>query len=164
MSQSVEKNTVVSFHYTLKDKETQEVIESSREGGQPVTFLVGAGEIIPGLENRMLGMGVGESKDIEVPAREAYGERNPELVQKAPREYFQGVPLQEGLPLQAQTPDGKTINMVVVDFDDQTVTVDMNHPLAGRDLVFEVEVIDVREASPDEILHRHAHGPGGHQH
>ncbi|EDP75703.1 peptidylprolyl isomerase [Hydrogenivirga sp. 128-5-R1-1] len=164
MSQSVEKNAVVSFHYTLKDKETGEVIESSKDSGQPVTFLVGAGEIIPGLENRMLGMSRGETKDIEVPAEEAYGPRNPELVQKAPREYFQNVPLEKGLPLQAQTPEGKVINMVVVDFDDQTVTVDMNHPLAGRDLVFEVEVLDVREASPDEILHRHAHGPGGAQH
>ncbi len=164
MSQSVEKNTVVSFHYTLKDKETGSVIESSKEGGQPVTFLVGAGEIIPGLESRMLGMSAGETKDIEVPAEEAYGPRNPELIQKAPREYFQNVPLEKGLPLQAQTPEGRVINMVVVDFDDQTVTVDMNHPLAGRDLVFEVEVLDVREASPDEILHRHAHGPGGAQH
>ena len=164
MSQSVEKNTVVSFHYTLKDKETGSVIESSKEGGQPVTFLVGAGEIIPGLESRMLGMSAGETKDIEVPAEEAYGPRNPELIQKAPREYFQNVPLEKGLPLQAQTPEGRVINMVVVDFDDQTVTVDMNHPLAGRDLVFEVEVLDIREASPDEILHRHAHGPGGAQH
>jgi len=164
MSQSVEKNAVVSFHYTLKDKETGNVIESSKEGGQPVTFLVGAGEIIPGLESRMLGMNRGETKDIEVPAEEAYGPRNPELIQKAPREYFQNVPLEKGLPLQAQTPEGKVINMIVVDFDDQTVTVDMNHPLAGRDLVFEVEILDVREASPDEILHRHAHGPGGAQH
>ncbi|RLJ70764.1 FKBP-type peptidyl-prolyl cis-trans isomerase SlyD [Hydrogenivirga caldilitoris] len=164
MSQSVEKNAVVSFHYTLKDKETGSVIESSKEGGQPVSFLVGAGEIIPGLESRMLGMTVGESRDIEVPAEEAYGPRNPELIQKAPREYFQNVPLEKGLPLQAQTPEGKVINMVVVDFDEQTVTVDMNHPLAGRDLVFEIEILDVREASPDEILHRHAHGPGGAHH
>ncbi len=164
MSQSVEKNTVVSFHYTLKDKETGSVIESSREGGQPVTFLVGAGEIIPGLESRMIGMTSGEVREIEVPAEEAYGPRNPELVQKAPREYFQNVPLEKGLPLQAQTPEGRVINMVVVDFDEQTVTVDMNHPLAGKDLLFEVEILDVREATPDEILHRHAHGPGGAQH
>jgi FKBP-type peptidyl-prolyl cis-trans isomerase SlyD len=164
MSQSVEKNKVVSFHYVLKDKETGNLIESSRESGQPVTFLVGAGEIIPGLESRMLGMSAGESRSIEVPSEEAYGPRNPELVQKAPREYFQNIPLEKGLPLQAQTPEGRIVNMVVVDFDEQTVTVDMNHPLAGRDLIFEVEVLDVREASPEEILHRHAHGPGGHQH
>lgn len=164
MSQSVEKNTVVSFHYTLKDKETGAVIESSKESGQPVTFLVGAGEIIPGLEARMMGMGAGESKSIEVPAGEAYGEKNPELIQKAPREYFQNVPLEKGLPLQAQTPEGGVVNMVVVDFDDENVTVDMNHPLAGRDLIFDVEILNIREATPDEVLHRHAHGPGGHQH
>ncbi|NPA41923.1 MAG: peptidylprolyl isomerase [Aquificae bacterium] len=164
MSQTVEKNTVVSFHYTLKDKETGSLIESSKETGQPVTFLVGAGEIIPGLEKRMLGMSAGETKSIEVPAQEAYGPRDPNLVQKAPREYFQNIPLEKGLPLQAQTPEGGVVNMIVVDFDENTVTVDMNHPLAGRDLIFEVEILDVREATPEEILHRHAHGPGGHQH
>ncbi len=156
MSQVVAENTVVSFHYTLKDGETGSVIESSREGGQPVTFLVGAGEIIPGLEKRMMGMVEGESRVIEVPAQEAYGERKPELIQKAPREYFQNIPLEKGLPLQAQMPDGGIVNMVVVDFDQETVTVDMNHPLAGKDLIFDVEVLSVREATPDEILGRHS--------
>ncbi len=160
----VAKNTVVSFHYTLKDKETGEVLDSSHAHGQPLTFLAGAGEIIPGLESRMMGMEEGESKSIEVPAEEAYGKRDPNLVQVAPREYFQNIPLEKGLPVQAQTPEGEIINMIVVDFDDKSVTVDMNHPLAGVDLVFEVEVLSVREASPDEILHRHAHGAGGHQH
>ncbi len=159
MEKSVEKNTVVSFHYVLKDTESGNVLESSRESGQPVVFMVGAGEIIPGLESRMIGMKAGESKSIDVPPEEAYGQRNPELVQKAPREYFQNVPLEVGLPLQAKTPEGQTINMIVVDFDDQTVTVDLNHPLAGRTLTFEVEVLSVRGATPDEILHRHAHGP-----
>jgi len=161
MGQSVERNAVVSFHYTLKDKETGDVLESSKDSGQPITFMVGAGEIIPGLESRMLGMQAGETRTIEVPAEEAYGPRNPELVQKAPREYFQNIPLEKGLPLQAQTPEGHTIHMIVVDFDDSTVTVDMNHPLAGKDLLFEVEVLSVRAADPNEILQRHAHG-GGH--
>ncbi len=164
MVQSVEKNAIVSFHYTLKDKETGNVIESSRENGQPVIFLVGAGEIIPGLERGMLGMKTGEVKEIEVPAEEAYGRRDPDLVQKIPREYFQNIPLERGLPLQAQTPEGRILNMIVVDFDEEMVTVDMNHPLAGMDLIFEVEVIDIREASPDEILHRHAQGSGGPTH
>jgi FKBP-type peptidyl-prolyl cis-trans isomerase SlyD len=162
MNQSVEKNMVVSFHYTLRDTETGDVIESSRDTGQPVVFMVGAGEIIPGLESRMMGMKTGESKTIEVPPEEAYGPHNPELVQKAPREYFQNVPLEVGLPLQAQTPEGRTINMVVVDFDEETVTVDLNHPLAGKTLTFEVEILSIREATPDEILHRHAHGHGSH--
>lgn len=153
---------VVSFEYTLKDKETGEVLDAS--AGQPLTFLTGVGEIIPGLESRMQGMKQGEKRVIEVPAEEAYGLPDPNLIQKAPREYFQGIDLEVGLPLQAQTPEGQIISMVVVDFDENTVTVDLNHPLAGRDLVFEIEVVNVREATPDEILHGHAHGIGGHHH
>lgn len=164
MTQEVSKNTVVSFNYTLKDKETDQVLDSSQMHGQPLTILAGKGEIIPGLEERMMGMKVGETKEIEVPAAEAYGEKDESLIQKVPREYFNDIPLEKGMPLQAQTPEGQIINMVVVDFDDNEVTVDMNHPLAGKDLVFEIEVVNVREATPDEILHGHAHGEGGHQH
>ncbi len=160
----VSKNKVVTFHYTLRDKETGEVLDSSQQYGQPLTFLAGKGEIISGLEERMQGMKEGEKKTIEVPAAEAYGQKDPNLIQKVPREYFQGVELQKGMPLQAQTPEGQIINMVVLDFDDQTVTVDLNHPLAGKDLVFDVEIVSIREATPEEILHGHAHGPEGHSH
>ncbi len=164
MAQQVEKNKVVTFNYTLRDKETGEVIDSSQMHGQPLTVLIGKGEIIPGLEERMVGMKEGETKQIEVPAAEAYGEKDQTLIQQVPREYFQGIELQKGMPLQAQTPDGQIINMVVLDFDDNTVTVDLNHPLAGKDLVFDIEVVNVRDATPEEILHGHAHGEGGHQH
>jgi len=154
----VSKNKVVSFEYVLKDKETGEVLDASQ--GQPLTFLVGAGYIIPGLEERMLGMKEGEKKTIEVPAEEAYGIADPNLiqVQKAPREYFEGIDLEVGLPLIAQTPEGQPIQLVVLDFDENTVTVsvDLNHPLAGRDLVFDVEIKSIREATPDEILHGYA--------
>ncbi|MEJ5172509.1 MAG: peptidylprolyl isomerase [Hydrogenothermaceae bacterium] len=155
----VENRNVVSFEYVLRDKETGEVIDSS--AGNPLTFLVGAHQIIPGLESRMIGMKEGEKRTIEVPAEEAYGEVDPNLIQQAPREYFQGIDLEVGMPLQAQTPEGHVISMVVVDFDENTVTVDLNHPLAGRDLVFDIEVVHIREATPDEILHGHAHGQGG---
>ncbi len=157
-------NKVVTFHYTLKDKETGEVLDSSQAYGQPLTVLFGAENIIPGLESRMEGMEVGEKRTIEVPASEAYGEKNPELVQQVPRGYFQGIELEEGMPLQAQTPEGQIINMIVVNFDENSVTVDMNHPLAGKDLIFEVEVINVRDASLEEIKHGHPHGEGGVQH
>lgn len=155
----VDKRNVVSFEYVLRDKETGEVIDSS--AGNPLTFLVGAGQIIPGLEERMIGMKQGEKRTIEVPAEEAYGPVDPNLIQQAPREYFQGIDLEVGLPLQAQTPEGQIISMVVVDFDENTVTVDLNHPLAGRDLVFDIEVVHIREATPEEVLHGHAHGAGG---
>ncbi len=157
-------NKVVTFHYTLRDKETGEVLDSSQAYGQPLAVLFGAQNIIPGLEKRMEGMEPGEKKTIEVPAAEAYGEKDPNLIQQAPREYFQGVELEKGLPLQAQTPEGQIINMIVVDFDDNTVTVDMNHPLAGKDLVFDVEVVDVRDATLEEIKHGHVHEEGQHHH
>ncbi len=158
------RNKVVTFHYTLRDKETGEVLDSSQAYGQPLSVLFGAQNIIPGLEERMEGMEPGEKKTIEVPAAEAYGEKDPNLVQQAPREYFQGVELEKGLPLQAQTPEGQIINMIVVDFDENTVTVDMNHPLAGKDLVFDVEVVDVRDATLEEIQHGHVHEEGQHHH
>ncbi len=153
----VEKNKVVKFHYTLKDKETGEVLDSSQQYGEPLTVLIGANNIIPGLERQMEGMEVGEKKTIEVKAEEAYGPKDENLIQKIPIENFQGIELQKGMPLQAQTPDGQIINLVVVDFDDKEVTVDMNHPLAGKDLVFDVEIVDVRDATLEEISHGHAH-------
>ncbi len=162
MDLSVEKNMVVSFHYTLIDKETGAIIESSQEA-EPITFLVGAGEIIQGLENRMLGMKQGERRTIEVPAEEAYGPRDPNQIQRVPREYFSNIPLEKGITLQAHTPDGRTVTMVVVNFDEEEVVVDLNHPLAGKDLLFEVEIVGIREATPEEILHRHSHNAGDHQ-
>ncbi|RUM59739.1 MAG: peptidylprolyl isomerase [Persephonella sp.] len=153
----VEKNKVVKFHYTLKDKETGEVLDSSQQYGEPLTVLIGANNIIPGLERQMEGMEVGEKKTIEVKAEEAYGPKDENLIQKIPIENFQGIELQKGMPLQAQTPDGQIINLVVVDFNDKEVTVDMNHPLAGKDLVFDVEIVDVRDATLEEISHGHAH-------
>ncbi|RUM57585.1 MAG: peptidylprolyl isomerase [Persephonella sp.] len=153
----VEKNKVVKFHYTLKDKETGEILDSSQHYGEPLSVLIGANNIIPGLERQMEGMEVGEKRTIEVKAEEAYGAKDESLIQKAPREYFQGIELQKGMPLQAQTPDGQIINLTVVDFDDNEVTVDMNHPLAGKDLVFDVEIVDVRDATLEELAHGHAH-------
>ncbi len=153
----VKPGTVVTFHYTVKDKETGEVYDSSYQRGEPLKVLIGANQIIPGLEKRLIGMKKGDKAVIEVPAEEAYGPKDPQLIQKLPREYFEGVQLEKGLPLQMRTPDGQVIYLKVVDFDDKEVTVDMNHPLAGRDLVFEVQIEDVREATPEEKEHGHAH-------
>jgi FKBP-type peptidyl-prolyl cis-trans isomerase SlyD len=159
----VEKNKVVKFHYVLKDKETGEILDSSRHYGEPLAFLVGAQNIIPGLERQMEGMEEGESKTIEVKASEAYGEKNPELIQKIPRSEFQGIELQKGMVLQAQDPYGNIIPIKVIDFDENEVTIDANHPLAGKDLVFEVEIVSVRDATQEEIAHGHAH-EGEHNH
>ncbi len=154
----VAKDTVVVMNYVLKDKETGDVIDRSDFHGEPIAFLVGANNIIPGLEERMIGMEEGEKKTIEVPSKEAYGEWDENLVQKVPREYFKNIPhLEKGMPIQGQTEDGHILEMVIIDFDENEVTVDMNHPLAGRDLVFEIEVVKVREATEEEIEHGHVH-------
>jgi FKBP-type peptidyl-prolyl cis-trans isomerase SlyD len=153
----IEPNKVVEFHYTVRDKENGQVYDSSVQRGEPIRVLMGANQIIPGLERQLMGMEEGQRAVIEVPAEEAYGQRNPEMVQALPREYFQGIELEKGLPLQATTPEGHIVNMVVLDFNDKEVVVDFNHPLAGRDLVFEVEILKIREATPEELAHGHAH-------
>lgn len=153
----VAKDTVVTMNYVLRDKESGEIIDKSDFHQEPIAFLVGANNIISGLEERMLGMEEGEKKTIEVPSKEAYGEWDENLIQQVPREYFKDIPLEKGLPIQGQTEDGQIIDMVIIDFDDKEVTVDMNHPLAGRDLIFEVEVIKIRAATQEEIEHRHVH-------
>ncbi len=158
----VEKRKVVTFHYTLKDKETGKVIESSREHGEPLSVLIGGEQIIPALEERMMGMKVGEKRDIELKASEAYGERLDDLVQVIPRYLFGDMDLKAGTIVEANTPDGP-IRMTVLHAGDEEVIVDLNHPLAGRDLVFEIEILDIREATPEELEHGHAHGHGGHE-
>jgi FKBP-type peptidyl-prolyl cis-trans isomerase SlyD len=153
----VSKDKVVTFHYVIKDKETGEVIEDSKEHGEPAKVLFGRNLLIEGLEKGMMGMEEGERRTIEVKPEEGYGEVDPELIQKVPREYFGDIKLERGMTLRAQTPDGQVIDLRVVDFDDQNVIVDLNHPLAGKTLIFEVEVLKVRDATPDELEHGHAH-------
>lgn len=159
----VEKGKVVTFHYVLKDKKTGEVIQSSKEHGEPLTILVGGQQIIPALEERMMGMEVGESKDIDLKAEEAYGLRSDDLVQVIPRHLFGDMELRRGMVLEADTPEGP-ITMVVLHAGDEEVIVDMNHPLAGKDLTFEIEILNIRDATPEELEHGHAHGEGGHHH
>jgi FKBP-type peptidyl-prolyl cis-trans isomerase SlyD len=158
----IKENSVVSFHYTLTGKEGQ-VIDSS-EGNQPLTYLHGVGQIVPGLENALLGKQAGEKLDVEVSAEEGYGEHHEFMVQQVPREAFQGVDdIEPGMQFQAQTPQG-AMTVTVTAADETTVTVDGNHPLAGQPLFFAVEIVSVRDASEEEITHGHVHGEGGHHH
>ena len=143
------ENSVVGIEYELKEKGGDTVIDSNK-GGAPLEFVMGKGRIIPGLEKELVGMKEGESKTITVPAAEAYGEYNEEAVQTLPREQFEGIDLQKGMTLYGQGANGETIQVTVKDFDDKSVTIDMNHPLAGKDLVFDVTVKSVREATEDE--------------
>ncbi|XID74215.1 peptidylprolyl isomerase [Alkanindiges sp. WGS2144] len=157
----IQNDQVVSFHYTLTD-ENGTVIDKSE--GQPLVYLHGAGNIIPGLENALTGKTVGEKLNVNVPAAEGYGEYNAQLVQEVPRNMFQGVDdIQAGMQFQAQTDDGIQI-VTVKDVTDENVIVDGNHPLAGQNLNFDVEIVDIRPASQEELDHGHVHGAGGHQH
>jgi FKBP-type peptidyl-prolyl cis-trans isomerase SlyD len=153
---------VVSFHYTLKDsKGTQ--LESSF-GDQPLSYLEGVGQIIPGLEKELAGLQKGAKKSVHVKAAEAYGEREEELVVQVPRAQIPKPDVAIGDQFQADSGDGYAQTVVVTALSDSHITVDGNHPLAGEDLQFDVELIDVRDATADEVKHGHAHGPGGHHH
>lgn len=117
-------------------------------GGDPLQFQLGSGQIIPGLERGIDGMGLGEKQRVVVPAAEAYGEHDPQKVQQVPRSVIPAeVPLERGLQLQAQTPQGIPVVVVVTEVSSEAVTLDGNHPLAGQDLVFDVELVDIVKAA-----------------
>ncbi len=143
------ENSVVGIEYEVKEAGTDTVIDSNK-GAQPLEFVTGKGQIIPGLEKELVGMNEGESKTITVKAADAYGEVNPEAQQTLPREQFEGIDLQKGMSLYGQGEGGQTVQVTVVDFNDKEVTIDFNHPLAGKDLVFDVTVTQARPATEEE--------------
>jgi len=156
----IAENKVVKLNYkgTLL---SGEVFDSS-EGREPLEFIFGVGMIIPGLENGIKGLKVGDKKKVSVKAEEAYGPRMDEAVQEVPKQHFPAeIPLKVGMQLAAQGPHG-VIPVVIADIRETTVMVDFNHPLAGKDLVFEIEVVEVRDASAEELSHGHTHGEDGH--
>ena len=158
---AIANDHVVSFNYKLTNAEGETLDQSQ---GEPLAYLHCAGNIIPGLENALLGKTVGENFTVTVPAAEGYGEYNPELVQEVPAQMFQGVDnIQAGMQFQAQTDDGVQI-VTVKAVEGENVIVDANFPLAGQDLTFEVEIVEIRDATEDELQHGHAHGAGGHHH
>lgn len=158
---AIANNNVVSFHYTLTNAEGETLDKSQ---GEPLAYLHGAGNIIPGLEKALEGKTVGDKFTVTIPAAEGYGEYNPDLVQEVPAQMFQGVEnIEAGMQFQAQTDDGVQI-VTVKAIEGDNIIVDANFPLAGQDLTFEVEIAEVRDASPEELEHGHVHGAGGHHH
>lgn len=159
---NIAKNKVVSIDYTLTDSENA-VIDSS-EGRQPLVYLHGNGNLIPGLEKELEGKSTGASFRASIPPHEAYGLRDERKMQQVPRTAFAQFPaLEAGMRFRADGPQGsEVVTIIAVEAD--TVTVDANHPLAGQTLHFDVTVRDVRDATEEEIAHGHVHGPGGHQH
>jgi len=158
----IEKNSVVRMHYKLTNKEG--MLLDSSEGREPLTFLQGKGMLIPGLEKQVDGKQKGDKFVAKVNSKEAYGERFIDMVHVVPKANFQGDgELKPGLQIQIDTNQGMQMALITkIEGDD--VTVDLNHPLAGMDLVFDVEITEVRKATEEEISHGHVHGPGGHQH
>lgn len=158
----IEENKVVSLNYTVKDDAGQ-VIDTS-EGGDPLTYLHGHKNIIPGLESALVGKQSGEAFDVTVQPAEGYGEYHEEAVQVVPRSAFEGVEsIETGMVFTAQT-QGGPVQLMVTGVEGDDITVDPNHPLAGKVLHFTGSVVDVRDASEEELSHGHVHGPGGHHH
>jgi FKBP-type peptidyl-prolyl cis-trans isomerase SlyD len=151
-------NDVVTIHYTLKD-DADKVIDSS-SGGEPMAYLHGHGNIIPGLERELAGKSVGERLTVRVPPADGYGEYDRALVQQVPRRALKGIAsLKVGMRLQAGH-QAVTVTRIAGDM----VTLDGNHPLAGQNLNFDVEITAVRPATEEELAHGHVHGSGGHHH
>ena len=149
---------VASIHYTLKN-DKNETLDSS-EGAEPLVYLQGFGNVVPGLESALAGKKAGDTFDVTVAPEEAYGPIQPELVQEVPRDAFDGVEeVSVGMRFEAQTASGP-ISVEVVAVEEDQVTVDGNHPLAGETLYFNIDVVEVREATEEELEHGHVHGPG----
>lgn len=157
----ISKHKVVTMDYTLRDTEGT-VIDSS-EGQEPLAYIHGTGNIIPGLEQALEGKQAGDSLSVSIAPDEAYGDRDESLLQVVPRNLFDVPDVESGMQFQTQSESGPQI-VTVVAVTEEEVTVDANHPLAGITLNFDVEVVDVRDATEDELSHGHVHGPGGHQH
>ena len=159
---SISQDQVVTIHYTLRD-DAGEVIDRSADG-EPLSYLHGHGNLIPGLERELTGRKSGDRLQVKVAPAEAYGEYDRELVQRVPRRALKGIAdLRVGMRLQTQTPDGPRA-VTVTQLNGDMVTLDGNHPLAGKSLTFEVEVAGVRAATEEELAHGHVHGAGGHHH
>jgi FKBP-type peptidyl-prolyl cis-trans isomerase SlyD len=158
----VTQHAVVSIHYTLTD-DTGKTLDSSA-GGEPLAYLHGNGNLIPGLERALEGKVAGDKLSVKIAPADAYGEYDKSLVQRVPRRQLKSIPdLRVGMQLQAQSQHGAqtvTVTQLVGDM----VTLDANHPLAGQNLNFAVEITEVRAATEEEIAHGHVHGPGGHHH
>ena len=151
----IAENKVASVHYTGTLPDSGEVFDSS-EGREPLTFLVGHKRMILGFERELMGAKVGEKVEFTLSPDEAYGQHNPAAIQKVPIAMFGGITPEVGMTLLA---DGMPFR--VTEVGESEITVDLNHPMAGKSLTFNVEVVEIRDATEEEIAHGHAHGPTG---
>ena len=157
---TITRNKIVSMNYTLTDN-AGKVLDASE--GEPLEYLQGHQNIIPGLEVALEGLKPGDRKQVTVQPAEGYGQHNPELIFALPLGQFGGQPPEVGMLVQLQSPEGEMMATIKQIEADQ-VTLDANHPLAGQVLNFDVEIVQVRDASEEELSHGHPHGPNGHHH
>jgi FKBP-type peptidyl-prolyl cis-trans isomerase SlyD len=160
----ISENKVVVLHYAVSDSDDT-LIDSSYDHS-PLSIIHGTGYLIPGLEDALTDHITGDKFEVAVSAENAYGDRHDEFVQTVPKSMFESVEdLEVGSQLRATTDDGEQ-TVIVIDVTDEEITVDGNHPLAGIDLKFDVEILEVRDATEDELQHGHVHGEGGcgHEH
>jgi FKBP-type peptidyl-prolyl cis-trans isomerase SlyD len=143
-------NKVISIEYTLNDENTKEKLDTN-VGGKPLEFITGQGQIIPGLEKEIANLNIGDKIDVSVLPTEAYGEYNEEAIQTLPKEQFAGVDLIEGMTLYGTGENGETVQVIVKSLDNEDVTIDYNHVLAGKTLMFNVAILDVRDATEEEL-------------
>jgi len=159
----VGKDKVVLMHYTLKN-DAGDVIDSS-DGADPLPFLQGHGNIIPGLESALEGSKVGDKLDVSIKPEEGYGERMKDAIQEIPSSALKGVDeVKVGMQLQSQDKDGNAFLVSVTKIEDDKITVDGNHPLAGQTLHFSVSIESIRKAEAEELSHGHVHADGQHHH
>ncbi len=161
---TISDKKVVLIHYTLKDK-TGEVLDSS-EGQDPLAYIQGIGNLVVGLEEELAGKAVGDKLTTTVAPEKGYGERSDQNIHKVPLSGFEAdgdEKLEVGMQVRVETNEGISIADVAA-IEGEEVTLDLNHPLAGETLHFDVEIMDIREATKEELDHGHAHGPGGHHH
>ena len=160
---TIKNNSVVSMQYELKDDEGN-VLDASQPG-EPLNYLHGAENIIPGLEKALIGKKTGDALEVSVTPEDGYGEYQDDLIQNVPKEAFEGIDdLAPGLELQAQEEDGTMRFFTIQEVKDKEVVIDSNHPLAGMNLNFKVSIEEIREASKEELEHGHVHSPGDHHH
>lgn len=154
----IQKDNVVTLHYTVSTVDG-DLIDSSHEA-PPLAFLQGSHFMIEGIEDALFGKVKGDKFEVTVDPDKAYGERHDDLVQEVPSNMFEDMDVEVGMSFRATTDDGEQ-SVIIIDVSDTTVTVDGNHPLAGMSLMFDIDVVDVREATAEELAHGHVHGEGG---
>jgi FKBP-type peptidyl-prolyl cis-trans isomerase SlyD len=160
----VEANKVVSFHYSVSDGSGPEPVDSSRER-EPLAVLIGHNSIIAGLESALMGHETGDRLEVTVTPDQAYGERREDFVQRVPKKYFKDAEhLRPGMTTVLNTKEGGPRQVTIGKIGSSVIDVDLNHPLAGKTLQFDIEITDIRDATPEEIAHRHVHAAGAHDH